>query len=92
MIVFSATGNTKLIAKSLAKRLDDEAVDLLTRIKNSDYSELHSETPFVICSPIYASELPTFYMEYLRKACAEILLRYFRDGADEKMFIRTYKF
>ena len=25
-------------------------------------------------------------------ACAEILLRYFRDGADEKMFIRTYKF
>jgi len=26
------------------------------------------------------------------RACAEILLRYFRDGADEKMFIRTYKF
>ena len=24
-------------------------------------------------------------------ACAEILLRYFQDGADEKMFIRTYE-
>lgn len=67
VLYFSATGNTKLIAKSLAKRLDDEAVDLLTRIKNSDFSELHSERPFVICSPIYVSELPTFYMEFLRK-------------------------
>ena len=53
IIYFSATGNTEYVAKELAKRLDDECVNLLDRVKNDDYSELSSEKPFVICAPVY---------------------------------------
>ena len=67
VLFFSATGNTKLIAEALAERLKDECLNLLTRIKNCDYSEIRSDRPFVICSPIYVSELPTFVSDYLRK-------------------------
>ena len=66
VLYFSATGNTKLIAKKIAERLRDESLDLLQRIKNSDYSDIYSERPFVICSPIYVSELPGVYADYLR--------------------------
>lgn len=67
ILYFSATGNTKLMAQTLAKRLDDEAIDLLSRIKKNDYSEIHSARPFVICAPIYVSELPSFVSDYLKK-------------------------
>lgn len=67
ILYFSATGNTKLIAQTLAKRLDDEAVDLLSRIKKNDYSEIKSDLPFVICSPVYVSELPLFFLDHLKK-------------------------
>ena len=66
VLFFSGTGNTKLMAQTLAKQLDDESVDLLTRIKEGDFTELHSQKPFVICSPIYVSELPVFLVDYLR--------------------------
>lgn len=66
VLFFSGTGNTKLMAQTLAKCLNDESVDLLRRIKEGDFSELHSEKPFIICSPIYVSELPVFFTAYLR--------------------------
>ncbi len=67
ILYFSATGNTKLMAKALAERLDDEALDLLPRIKDRDYSEIRSDRPFIICSPVYVSELPSFFTDYLKK-------------------------
>ena len=67
ILYFSATGNTKLMAETLAERLNDESADLLLRIKNNDYSEIHSDRPFIICSPVYVSELPCFVSDYLKK-------------------------
>ena len=67
ILFFSGTGNTKLIARALAKHLNDDSIDLLPRLKDDDFSEIHSERPFVICSPIYVSELPVFLMDYLKK-------------------------
>lgn len=67
ILFFSGTGNTRLIAEKLAERLGDESLDLLSRIKEGDYSEIRSERPFVICSPVYVSELPVFLADYLRK-------------------------
>lgn len=52
VLYYSATGNTEYIAQEIAKRLDDECIDLLPRIKNHDYSNLHSEKPFIICAPV----------------------------------------
>ena len=67
VLYYSATGNTEYIAKRIAKRLDDECLDLLARIKANDYSELHSEKPFVICAPVYVAEMPVFLRDYLKK-------------------------
>lgn len=67
VLYFSATGNTEFIAKELAKRLDDECVNLLSRIKAQDYSPIHSEKPFVVCAPVYVCEIPRFMAKYLKK-------------------------
>ena len=43
VLYFSATGNTEYIAQEIAKRLDDECVNLLHRIKSNDHTPLYSE-------------------------------------------------
>lgn len=67
IIYFSATGNTEYIAKELARRLDDECINLLDRVKTGDYSVLHSDKPFIICAPVYVCEMPRFMSKYLKK-------------------------
>ena len=67
ILYFSATGNTRFVARQLAMRLGDEALDLLDRIKCGDCSPIHSNRPFVICAPIYVCEMPRFLADYLRK-------------------------
>ena len=67
VLYFSATGNTEMIAREIAKRMGDESLNLLSRIKSGDFSPIHSETPFVICAPVYVCEPPRFLMRYLKK-------------------------
>ncbi len=67
VLFFSATGNTGYIARKCAEFLEDECLDLLPRIRNKDYSELKSDKPFIICSPIYVCEMPYFLQDYLKK-------------------------
>ena len=67
VLYFSGTGNTKFIATTLAKRLDDNLVDLAKRIKNNDYSDIVSDKLFIICLPIYICTFPRFLFKYLEK-------------------------
>lgn len=67
VLYFSATGNTRFIAEELAKRLGDEPLNLLKRIREKDYSAINSEKPFVICVPVYVCEIPPFICELIRK-------------------------
>ena len=67
VLYFSATGNTEYIAQELAKRLDDTCVNLLERFKTDDHTPLHSDTPFVICAPVYVCEMPRFMAKYLKE-------------------------
>ena len=67
ILYFSATGNTRFVARQLATRLGDEALDLLERIRRGDHSPIHSDKPFVICAPTYVCEMPRFFADYLRK-------------------------
>ena len=67
VLYFSATGNTEYIAKEIAKLTDDTCLNLLKKIQTADYSELHSDKPFVICTPIYVCEFPFFLLQFLRK-------------------------
>lgn len=67
VLYFSATGNTEFIATEIAKRLDDECINLIDRIKRWDHTELHSEKPFVICAPVYVCEMPRFLSKFLKE-------------------------
>jgi len=67
VLYFSATGNTAFIAKEIARRLGDTCLNLLDRIRTGDYSEIHSEKPFIICAPVYVCEMPRFLSNYLKK-------------------------
>ena len=67
VLYFSATGNTEFVAQELARQLNDECVDLLPRVKSGDHSPLHSETPFIICAPVYVCEMPRFMRKYIKE-------------------------
>ncbi len=67
VLYYSATGNTRFIAELLAEALEDEAIDLLKRIKTEDAMPLRSEKPFIVCSPVYVCELPPFLMECIER-------------------------
>ena len=67
VLYFSATGNTEFIAQEIARRLNDTCINLLDRVKTDDYSELHSDQPFIICAPVYVCEMPRFMAKYLKK-------------------------
>ena len=51
VLYFSATGNTEFIAKEISRRINDDCINLLDRVKQQDLSPIHSETPFIICAP-----------------------------------------
>lgn len=67
VLYFSATGNTRYIAELIAKKLDDESLDLTERIKSGDHSVIRSKKPFVVCTPIYICEMPLFFIDFLKK-------------------------
>ncbi len=67
VLYFSATGNSEFIAKQIAKRIGDNYINLLTRIKNNDYSAIESASPFIICCPVHVCEMPRFFADYIRK-------------------------
>ena len=67
VLYFSATGNTRFIAEELARRLNDDCVDLLPRFKSGDHTPLHSDRPFIICAPVYVCEMPRFMSQYLKQ-------------------------
>ncbi len=66
VLYFSATGNTEYIAQEVAKRLNDECINLLDRVKNNIHDVLHSDRPFIICAPVYVCEMPRFMSKYLK--------------------------
>lgn len=67
ILYFSATGNTRFVARRLETLLGDESLDLLDRIRRGDHSPIRSDRPFVICSPTYVCEMPRFLSDFLRK-------------------------
>ena len=67
ILYFSAMGNSRFVALTLAKALDDEVVYLNDKIKSSDYSPLKSKKPYILVCPIYAWRTPRIVQAYLDK-------------------------
>ena len=67
VLYFSTTGNTEYIAKEIASELKNQTIDLLPRIREHDHSDIYSDAPFVICTPVYVCEMPGFVADFIRK-------------------------
>ncbi len=67
ILFFSGTGNSAFVARKLARKIQDEYMNVFDRIKHEDYGEIHSEKPFVIVCPTYGWQMPHFLEEWMEK-------------------------
>lgn len=68
ILYFTGTGNSKYAAEYVGSKINEGCVNLFERLKNCDYSELNSLTPFVICTPTYAWQIPHILRNWLLRA------------------------
>ena len=67
ILYFSGTGNSTYVAKLTAELIGDEDVDLFEKIRNKDYSPMHSDKPWVVAAPIYCWQLPHVVRDWMMK-------------------------
>ena len=67
---FSATGNTKYIAKLLGEKMDANHLSIESEIDFT--SEIKSHDTLVFCYPIYGSRIPRIMREFVAKHMSDI--------------------
>lgn len=65
ILYFSGTGNSAYAAKRIGKELNDPVLNLFEKIRSHDYSELHSDVPWVVVVPTYAWRIPRIVEKWL---------------------------
>ena len=65
ILYFSGTGNSEYAAKRIGKATDDQIVNLFEKIRSRDFSEMHSDGPWVVAVPTYAWRIPRIVQEWL---------------------------
>lgn len=85
ILYFSATGNSKYVAKEISKETDDELIPLRDLIKWKEYNiEVSKGENFGVVMPTYFYGLPSILLDYLKKA--NIILK----GNNYCFFVTTY--
>lgn len=67
ILYFSGTGNSEYVAKKIGQGIDDKVINLFDKIQNLDFSEIHSNHPWVVVVPTYAWRIPRIVQEWLMK-------------------------
>ena len=62
---FSGTGNSKYIAKRIANALQDKIIDLNSKIKTRDVSQIKTGRDVIAVTPTYAWRIPRVASEWL---------------------------
>lgn len=65
ILYFSGTGNSEYVAKKIGKKIDDEVMDLFEKIRNDDFSSMHSERKWVIVVPTYAWRISRIVQKWM---------------------------
>lgn len=65
ILFFSGTGNSAYVAKRIGKEIDDEVIDLFSKIQNNDFSKIYTERPLIIVSPTYAWRIPRIVQKWI---------------------------
>ena len=66
ILYFTGTGNSRYLARLLAKELDDTIVDIATYTKKNEGGDFVSDKAFVFVVPTYASYIPVVVEEFLK--------------------------
>ena len=67
ILYFTGTGNSEYTARRIAKETEEEICNLFTKIRENDYSPLHSETPWIVAAPTYAWRIPRILEKWLKQ-------------------------
>lgn len=67
ILYFSGTGNSEYAAKRIGAEINDEAVNLFAKIRSCDYSEMRSDSPWVVVVPTYAWRIPRIVQDWMEK-------------------------
>lgn len=67
ILCFSGTGNSRYIAKRIAKDLQDEIIDLNEKIKANDDSPIKAGQDVIVVTPTYAWRIPQIVSDWLCK-------------------------
>ena len=67
ILYFTGTGNSAFIAKRIAEKTGDTAVDVFPMIREHDYGKLSSRRPFVVVCPTYGWQIPHVLGSWLRR-------------------------
>jgi len=67
ILYFSGTGNSEYVAKRIGNETEDKVLDLFDKIRTRDFSEIHSDRPWVVVSPTYAWRIPRILHEWLEQ-------------------------
>lgn len=67
VLYYTGTGNSEYVAKKIGEQIEDEVINLFDRIKGKDYSEIHSDRPFVIVYPTYAWQIPRILRDFIQR-------------------------
>ena len=65
ILFFTGTGNSEYVARRLGAALSDPVVPLAEKIRRGDHTPLSSGTPWVVCAPTYAWDLPRVVRDWL---------------------------
>lgn len=76
ILYFSGTGNSEYAASRIGKNLNEEVINLFEKIRNHDFSEMYSATPWIIAAPTYSWRIPRILENWLKhttlSGCKEI--------------------
>lgn len=81
IIYFSGTGNSRCLAKLLAKVLDEPASDAAVAMRAGEAGAYDSDTPYIFVCPTYAWRMPRVFETYLETCLLE--------GNTEAYFVMT---
>lgn len=65
ILYFSASGNSRFIAETAAESLQDSCLCLNDRMKNQDFREIYSDTPFILVCPVFAWRIPRIFYRFI---------------------------
>lgn len=65
ILYYTGTGNSEYAARRISAAINDDCINLFEKLRKNDFSEIHSEKPFVIVTPTYGWQIPHILRDWI---------------------------